>query len=289
MTSRRVRPAYLAGSWYPAANDQLAAAVDAYMATASGGTLPGDVVGLVAPHAGYAFSGPIAGHAYAQVKGKRIGTVVLLGLAHRVDIGPYGVPAYTHLSTPLGLVEVDDELVNKLREENELTPVRSDDHENSIEIQLPFVQRALGEVKIVPIMMGFSLSAYAGDEGWQVCQELSASLVRALSGRTDVLLIASSDLTHDDDYRTVERQDAIFEQLLEAFDAQELARALTAETCQACGGAAVVVAMLTAQALGANKATVLSYAHSGQITGRIAAGQYTVGYAAAAFSRVAGS
>ena len=285
LTSRDVRPAYLAGTWYPRTKQELEATVDAYLGEAAQPPLPGRVIGLMAPHAGYAYSGKIAAHAYAQARGAPYSTVVLIGLAHRVSIGPYGIAGFRCLSTPLGQIEVDEELADKLGRRVRLNRVASDNQENSLEVQLPFLQRVLGRFKVLPIMMGFSLAPYAGDAGWEICQELGKALAEAIAGRDDVLLVASSDLSHLDDYREVERCDKVFNGLLEAFDAERLAKALVAEECNACGGAAVVTVMLAAKAQGADKATVLAYAHSGQTTGQLIVGQYTVGYTAAAFTR----
>lgn len=284
--SRRVRPSPIAGSWYPGGQKQLAATVDELMSRAPRPALPGRVVGLVAPHAGYPYSGAIAAHAYAQVQGATFDTVVLIGPDHRGASGAYGVADYRYFQTPLGLVEVDLALVERLGSMIALDRIE-DDEEHSLEIQLPFLQRALGPFTLVPIMMGYPLMPRFGEAGWKACQLLSDALIKALQGRDAVLLVASTDLAHLYDYNETVRYDRVFMDLVAGFDAERLARALLEGRCHACGGAAVVTAMTVAQARGATGATVLAYTNSGDVTGRKTMGDYTVGYTAVAMTQAA--
>jgi len=289
MSGRAVRPAYLADTWYPGGRQELSDAVDGYISEAPRHALPGSVVALVAPHAGYYYSGRTAGHAYAQVRGAAYGTVVLIGPAHRVTVGAYGIPAYDRLSTPLGQIQVDQELVEKLRQMLDVSMVSNDEEENSLEVQLPFLQRSLGAFTLLPIMMGFSLSPYSAAQGWPLCQRLGETLAEILARREDVLLVASTDLSHLPRYDDVVRYDKVFATLLAAFDARRLAAALAAEECHACGGAAVVAALAAAQARGADAATVVHYATSADVTGERVGRPYIVGYAGAVMTRSAQS
>ena len=288
-SGRGARPAALAGQWYPAAKRTLEAEIDGFLARVPPVTLPGSPLALVAPHAGYMYSGQIAANAYAQVRGRRYDTVVLLGPAHRTDVGALGVPSFSSFSTPLGETEIAADLVRSLGERVPLRPVVSDHGENSLEIQVPFLQRVLGEFRLLPVLLGFSLSPWDGEQAWQLCQELGKALAEVLAGRSDVLLVASTDLSHLPDYGDVVRHDREFTRLLAQFDAQALAQALIAEECHACGGAAVVSAMVASQLMGARAATVLAYANSGDITGERRGRPYIVGYTAAAFTRPAAS
>jgi hypothetical protein len=278
-----VRSSVIAGAWYPGGRQQLESTVDNLLARAHLPALPGAVKGLIAPHAGYSYSGGIAAHAYATVKGASYGTVVLLGPDHRGATGAYGVAACKFFQTPLGEVPIEAELLDGLSQRVALDRVAGDE-EHSLEIQLPFLQRCLGSFSLLPVMMGYPLMAGYGAVAWKACQSLSQALIEVLAGRDDVLLVASTDLSHLYDYDEVTRYDKTFADLVQAFDPERLAKALMANTCHACGGAAVVTMMMVAKARGADKATLLAYTNSGDVTGSRRSGQYTVGYAAVALT-----
>ncbi len=288
-TSAEARPPVLAGAWYPGRREELAAAVDRYIAQVPRSTLPGDVVALIAPHAGYVYSAQVAANAYAQIKGGSYRTVVLIGPAHRAT-GKFATPAYSFMQTPLGDIEVDAALVSELGKRVPLDriTVEQEEGENSLEIQLPFLQRTLGAFSVLPIMMGYPLAERFARQGWQACQELSTALVDILAGRNDVLLVASTDLSHLPRYDVVVRYDEVFRKLAGEFDGQRLSEALLAGECHACGGAAVVTVMLAAKERGADAATVLAYANSGDITGERIGRPYIVGYTAVAITQRAG-
>ncbi len=280
---RRARPAALAGQWYPGDKRTLESEIDGYLARVPPVTLPGPPVALVAPHAGYIYSGQIAAHAYAQLRGRAYDTVVLLGPAHRTDVGVCGVPAFASFATPLGETEIAADVVRAVGERVPVQPIVTDHGENSLEIQVPFLQRVLGRFRLAPLMLGFSLSPWEGEAAWRMSSDLGQALAAVLTGRDDVLLVASTDLSHLPSYSDVVRFDSVFTRLLAQFDAEALARALIAEECHACGGSAVVSAMVAAKLLGARSATVLAYANSGDITGERRGRPYIVGYTAAAF------
>jgi AmmeMemoRadiSam system protein B len=155
MAEPSVRPPVCADNrWYPAAPEALRREVNEYIASAPALDLPGDVVGLVAPHAGYFFSGHVAGASYRQVQGDTFDTVVLIGPDHHgIAFGGLAFANYDAWHTPLGDVPVDGELVAALDERLPLKHIERDS-EHSLEVQLPFLQTALTEFKLVPIMMG---------------------------------------------------------------------------------------------------------------------------------------
>lgn len=140
--------------------------------------------------------------------------------------------------------------------------------EHALEIQLPFLQRTLGEFSLLPILMG--------GQSWKSCQELSEGLAQVLPSQ-NALLVASTDLSHFYDYRTAVELDKKVLARIEAFDPQGLSQDLEARRCEACGGGPVLATMLAARALGADKAKVLEYKNSGDVTGDK---NRVVGYAA---------
>ncbi len=275
-----VRPSAIAGTWYPGSAGLLRRTVEEYLAAVKPVALPGPVLALISPHAGYAYSGPTAAHAFAQVRGAAFRRVILLGPLHRPiwgsRLGPFMVPQEAAYRTPLGDVPVDRPFIAELGKLVELTPVRRDE-EHSLEIELPFLQVALGEFSLVPIMLG----EHIGEPRTLARLTLLATALGRLSDAA-TLLVASTDLSHLDDYDAVVRTDRRLVELLDAFAVDELAEALRTEQVQACGATGLVAVLKAAQQRGARGARVLAYASSGDVTGRKQPGIYTVGYLAAA-------
>ncbi|MGA9348413.1 MAG: AmmeMemoRadiSam system protein B [Anaerolineae bacterium] len=273
-----IRQSVIAGSWYPGQPDVLRRTLEGYLADAEKIKLEGELRALISPHAGYAYSGPTAAYAYKQLEdGPTFETVAVLSPLHQAYLGRFAVTKAGYYETPLGLVEVDAELVEALGKEVTLNRVGFDG-EHSLEIQLPFLQQVLGTFTLLPVMLGESLTS---DRGLATCRELSAALAKLLRDKR-ALIVASTDLSHLYDYNDVVRHDRVMVELVERFDVEGLAQALMEGRCHACGGAPVVTALLTAQALGANRAKVLHYTNSGNVTGNRRPGSYTVGYMAAA-------
>ena len=277
-----IRQSVIAGSWYPAEPDELRRTLAGHLAEAQKADLEGKLHALISPHAGYAYSGPTAAYAFKLLEGGPcFETIVILSPLHRGYGGRFAVTTASHYETPLGLVEVDGESVEALNEEVPLNRM-GHDGEHSLEIQLPFLQQVLGQFTLLPVMMGESLTSGQDLMG---CHELSLALTTVLRNR-EALIVASTDLAHLYDYDDVVAHDRVVIELVERFDVEGLARALIEGRGQACGGAPVVTALLTAQALGANRATVLHYTNSGDVTGNRRRGSYTVGYMAAAVCQV---
>jgi len=187
----KVRPPAVAGLFYPADRDTLAAAVDELLAAAPepSGVAP---KALVAPHAGYIYSGPIAATAYASVRARKqeIRRVVILGPAHRVAFEGVALPSVDAFRTPLGDVRVDREGRGTLA----LPPAvvvddRPHEQEHAIEVQLPFLQRLLTSFTIVPMIVGRASDADV------------AAIVDAAWGGDETLVVVSSDLSHYETYR----------------------------------------------------------------------------------------
>ncbi len=270
--AKDVRRSTIAGSWYPGSPERLGETVDRLLANAGSGQIKGELVGLIAPHAGYQYSGQVAAYAYVELQGREYEKVVLMAPSHRVYVGEFAVTSYAYYETPLGLVPVDGDLVAQLEVQIPLN--KTDENiEHALEIQLPFLQRTLGEFSLLPILMG--------GQSWASSQELSEGLAKVLPGQ-NALLVASTDLSHFHDYRTAVELDKKVLARIEAFDPEGLSQGLAARRCEACGGGPVMAMMLAARALGADKAKVLEYKNSGDVTGdkfRV------VGYAAAALCR----
>ncbi len=273
--SHRVRPSLIAGQWYPGDASELRQTVEGYLAQVVRVELPGEPVALISPHAGYAYSGQTAAYAYSQIRDNRYGTVVIVSPLHRVPLGRFAVTEADAYQTPLGEVSVDHDLVDALGEHVSINRVGYDG-EHSLEIQLPFLQVALGRFRLLPVMVGAS--------SFEAGRQLGEGLARLLEGKS-ALLVASTDLHHIDSYREVVRRDQVVVDAVDSFDLDRVREALSPRDCTVCGRIPVYAVLTAAHALGATGAQVLYHTTSGDVTGIRAPGQYTVGYMAAATYR----
>ena len=261
----RVRPPAVAGTFYPADPKELAAMVDGFLARAPAAPLEG-VVALVAPHAGYVYSGQVAAHSYALLKGRTLARVVVIAPSH-VDSFPYAaVYDGTGYATPLGQIPVDTEFAAKLvKAGGGAVRLSSRGHstsgpqgEHALEVQLPFLQRTVGRFKLVPVIMG--------DQGYDACRALGLALARLIDG-PDTVIVASSDLSHFHSYDEAVKLDRKTLRAIEEWDYLSLSRNFARQIWEACGGGPIVAAMIAAERLGASQAKVLKYANSGDTTG----------------------
>jgi AmmeMemoRadiSam system protein B len=246
----------VAGSWYPGTPAAIAAEVEAYLAGAENPALPGRLVGLISPHAGLRYSGPVAAQGYALLRGRASLTAVLVGPSHRVAFDGASMYAKGAFETPLGQAPVAEDLAAALLAEDptirDLPAPHRDEH--SLEMQLPFLQHLVPQLRIVPILMG---SQARGE-----VERLSRALARVLAGR-EVLLIASSDLSHYQPAPVAQRLDALVTGDVERFDSERLQARLESSPGHACGGGPMVAVMRAARALGADQTRILGYGDSG--------------------------
>jgi len=271
--SAPIRKAAVAGTWYPGVAREVVAEVEGYLDRVSPRTLPGKLVALISPHAGLRYSGPVAAHAYASVRGERARTVVMVGPSHRMAFKGVAAVSRGAFETPLGQAPIDEEVAQRLLDAGVRDDPRPHRDEHSLEMQLPFLQHVLPGLRIVPLLMG----SQTRDE----VDHLAAALVRVLEGR-DALLVASSDLSHYHPAPVANRLDAEVVADVEGFQPEHLMDRLERAPDHACGGGPMVAVMKAARGLGANRATVLRYADSGDAGERDKS--RVVGYLAAALS-----
>ncbi len=272
-----VRPSPIAGTWYPGHPEMLRHTVRSLLDEARVPVIRGELLGLISPHAGIQYSGATAAHAYKLVEGRAFERVIILGPSHFAYVGNVATTPVQAWETPLGQVPLDWEFLQELSEHITIYQVGRD-REHSIEMQLPFLQVAIGEFRLVPLLM----SAYTTE----AAQAVGRALAKLVNPKTD-LLIASTDLSHLNDYREVEQRDAEIITALTAFDIEGFARIAEDPSCTSCGRFPVLSLLYAAKALGATDLLKLHYTHSGEVTGQLVVGQYTVGYLAAAIVRYA--
>jgi AmmeMemoRadiSam system protein B/AmmeMemoRadiSam system protein A len=279
MGMKEIREPALAGSWYPGDPEILSRDVKRYLENAKKEKVDGEIVALVSPHAGYMYSGQVAAYAYKLIEGKSFDTVVVVGPSHRFPFKGASLWDRGGFRTPLGVVPVDDELSKKLMEKRKEIRFIPEAHnqENSLELQIPFLQTVLKSFKLVPIAM-------EPDWSWETCQYLASAIAETVRGKK-VLLVASTDLSHYYTYNIAIELDRIFLNHIERFDIEGLNRDLKSNRTEACGGGPVVTIMLAAKTLGANQGKMLKYLNSGDVTGDRSR---VVGYAAGVFYKTVG-
>jgi AmmeMemoRadiSam system protein B len=256
------RPAGFAGSWYPATAEAIEREVDGYLAAAPAAALHGRVVALVSPHAGLRYSGPVAAHGYRLLRGREGTTVVLVGPSHRAAFEGVAIHGAGAWRTPLGEVGIDADAAEALRSAVPslvLEDPRVHREEHSLEMQMPFLQRVLTSFRIVPLLMGTQSRAEI--------DALAAGLAEALAGR-EVVLVASSDLSHYEPAAVANRLDAIVVDHVARYDDAALLARLESHGNVACGGGPIVAVMRAARLLGADGASVLKYGDSGDVAAR---------------------
>ncbi|HHO75390.1 MAG TPA: AmmeMemoRadiSam system protein B [Deltaproteobacteria bacterium] len=268
-----IRKSIVAGSWYPDIPDILRDDISRYMEKASAPEIPDKPAVIISPHAGYMFSGGVAGYAYKAVSDHHYKTVVVISPSHRAYFPFVSVWAHGGFETPLGIIEVDEDLCGRLIASSEIfkDDQRAHANEHALEIQLPFLQSALGSFTLCPLIMG--------RQDFSLCEDLAHALAEQIRNPEEVLMVASSDLSHFHPARKAEIMDSTVARHIEDFDIDGLSRDLEHGEIEACGGGPILVALLYARALGRKNTRVLNYAHSGHITGDNAS---VVGYLSAA-------
>lgn len=270
-----LRPSPLAGTWYDADPQRLARSVEGYLDRAELPELEGEAIGVIAPHAGHRYSGPVAGYAFAAVRGLTPGLVAVISPMHQPYARPLITTAHAAYTTPLGHVPVDRQAVDDLSGRLQtrlgfgLSPVAYD-QEHSLEIELPFLQLALkAEFKLLPVMVR--------EVNPQVSRELGMALAETLAGRK-ALLVASTDLSHFYSQAEADSLDGEMLKQIESFSPDALFEAEASGKGYACGLGALAAVLWAARALGADQVRILRHATSGDVTGDFSS---VVGYGAA--------
>jgi AmmeMemoRadiSam system protein B len=269
---KNVRRSVIAGSWYPGTEGQLRKTVQGYLDNVEKEKLGGELIGLISPHAGYIYSGQTAAYAYKQLEGSSYEAVTVISPVHHMPLGRFAVTSAAAYETPLGLVKLDGELVGALEEKVRINQVSHED-EHSLEIQLPFLQAALGDFGLLPVMIR--------EASFKDGEKLGTALAEVLRDKK-ALVVASTDLSHLYDYNEVVRRDKVVVDAIASFDMARIKKALSPRDCSVCGRIPVYAMLTAARALGANKVRILHHTNSGDVTGIREPGRWTVGYLAAA-------
>lgn len=273
MNEQEIRKAVVAGSWYTADPAALRNEISKYLENARLADIDGEIIALISPHAGYAYSGFTAAHAYKQVKGKQYDAVIVIAPSHREAFSGVSVFNKDGYETPLGIVPVEKTIANTIIEQHPDIRFTWEGHreEHSLEIQLPFLQIVIPDLKIVPIVLY--------DYSWENCKRLADAITTAIKGKK-ILIVASSDLYHGYSYEECKATDRRTLDTIVELNPEKLCQDFQDKDLMACGAGGIVVAELVAINLGANKAKIVHQINSNDITG--SKGGYVVGYGAVA-------
>ena len=261
-----IRNPVVAGQFYPASASELKAMIKGMVDEK---VEKEEVIGLISPHAGYIYSGPVAGAAISRIKFKD--TFIIIGPNHTGSGKPFSIMTDGTWQTPLGKVEIDSELGKKLLANSRYLQEDKAAHfyEHSIEVQLPFLQYFKPDFKLVPIVL-----AYAGGAIYKEIGKELAKSVKELNKK--VVIIASSDMTHYEPQTSAQRKDSQAIEAILDLDEDELLKRVDKFNISMCGFAPAVSLIVAAKELGAKKAELVKYQTSGDTTGDYSS---VVGYA----------
>jgi AmmeMemoRadiSam system protein B/AmmeMemoRadiSam system protein A len=279
-SAQQIKKPQVSGAFYPATAKILAERIKQFLDWAEVEKQPDkDILALISPHAGYDYSGSVAAYGFKAIKGSSFRTVVIIGPSHYEYFDGISVYPQGAWQTPLGNVAVDTELAQALIDQHPklsfYEPAFRKEH--SVEVQVPFLQIVLDDFKIVPIVTG-KLS-------YENCQILSQALQKILAQREDVLVIASTDMSHDHPYDEAVKIDNLTIREIERINPQSLYYRLVAGEYELCGAAPVIATLLYAKEQAAQEVKILEYSNSGDITGDK---RRVVGYLSAAIYSQAG-
>ena len=265
-----IRAPYVAGHFYPADPVSLRKEISSYLELVKSPKEIDKIFGIVSPHAGYVYSGQTAAYAYNLLKGKNYKRVVVISPSHAeyfTGISVYEGDAY---ETPLGVVEVDQEFVDKLVEDGSFIFRGIEGHrsEHALEVQIPFLQSVLKDFKIVPIVMG--------DQAKTFVNKLASRLAEIVDEET--LIVSSSDMSHFYSKKEAEKLDSIVEKRINNFDFEALLDDLNLRNTEACGGGPIVAMMKAASLRNIKHALVIHRSDSGDVSGN---NREVVGYLSA--------
>ncbi len=261
-----IRPPAVAGLFYPDSPSELAKTIAGQFYAALKPIISGKPIAIISPHAGYVYSGPIAAKAFKILEGEEYSSVIVISPTHTVGFNGVTAFAGEAYSTPFGPIPVDRELTGTIVSGNDIIKLSNVGHlasgqrsEHALEVQLPFLQTTLRDFTLVALMMG--------DQDYRTCEKLGNAIAEALNGRRDVLIVASSDLSHFHNSDTAKKLDSILIDRVRDFDYRGLSEDLASRKTEACGGGPIIAAMIAAEKLGANSIEITGYGDSGDSSG----------------------
>jgi len=264
----------VAGAFYPSDAVKLRSDIETYIENVEDNEILDNLTTIIAPHAGYVYSGQVAAYSYAQLKDRKYELAVVLAPSHRARFDGASVFPEGIYETPLGDAHVDDMIGNRLVKMPGFGFIKEvHQYEHSLEVQVPFLQVVSEDIKIVPIIIGCT--------DLDTCRSIGESIAEILENeKRKWVMVISTDLSHYHSYDEAKSIDSMFIDSLTGFDEKSFYATLQSNRAQACGEGPVLTGMIASRQLGASKVKILKYANSGDSAGPR---DQVVGYLSAAF------
>jgi AmmeMemoRadiSam system protein B len=256
-----IREPAVAGYFYPGEPDKLRKELERCLSVRAGfkPALTKRAIGIVAPHAGYIYSGAVAGEVYQHVELPN--TFIILSPNHTGAGEPYSIMPEGEWATPLGSARIDEELAKKFMRHCPLLTEDEEAHraEHSLEVQIPFLQYLKEDFRFVPVTLSYI--------SYKACEEVGRALAQTIQESKDlILIIASSDMNHYESQQTAERKDFLAIEQIKAVDPQGLYETVKKNSVSMCGIIPTTVMLVAARELGARKGELVKHATSGDVT-----------------------
>lgn len=261
MQTTNYRKPAVAGLFYPDNSQFLREEIAGLLDQKESANLQGSIIALVLPHAGYQYSGATAASGFRLLTNKTFDAIIIVSPSHREYFDGISIYSGAGYETPMGQIPIHEKFRAALIENDSIITASDAGHhqEHAIEVQLPFLQHVIkGSFRIVPIVIG--------DQRKEYCFHLGKKLAEVFKNK-NVLMIASTDLSHYHSYHEAEKLDRIIIEDIATLDFEALMDHLDTECTEACGGGPAVAVLLAASLLGADHATILKHCNSGDITG----------------------
>jgi AmmeMemoRadiSam system protein B len=261
-----IRQPAVANQFYPGDERSLKRELSARMKE---GQTKEKVIAMISPHAGYMYSGDVAGAVFSAAEIPK--DIVVMGPNHHGLGATYAIMTHGTWQMPGGQVPVNEELAALMIEESRYleADTQAHTHEHSIEVQLPFAQYVRPEIELVPVVLGRA--------DYTICEEIGMAIARALKRyEKPVLLIASTDMTHYESHQSAKEKDHLAIDRITSMDPAGLLDIVTKNNITMCGVVPTTITLIAAKELGATKARLIHYATSGDVSGDYS---YVVGYA----------
>jgi len=259
---QRIKSPNVSGQFYTANPQRLSAEIDEFMQKAAVRPFDKHIDIMVAPHAGYMYSGGVAAYGFKAASQNPYKTVIILAPSHYFGFDGISIWEEGGFQTPLGVVEVDTPLARQLMAEDEkfYDAPQAFAQEHSLEVEIPFLQKAFKNFKIVPVIMG--------QPGFQLLEKFAAVLHKVIGSRKDVLIVVSTDLSHYHDDAKARQMDRRTLEAVQGLKVEEIWKACQSRTTmEMCGVVPMTAALLYARQKGLRHVDVLRHANSGDVTG----------------------
>ena len=259
-----IRKPVVAGSFYPGNAGQLKELISGYLSVAGKSREQVDtrnITGIISPHAGYIYSGPVAAYGFNYLAGCKLNNFVVIAPSHRGRFNGASVIPEGIYRTPLGDVGIDAVSGRELEKKEIFAFIKeAHEYEHSLEVQIPFLQLVKPEAKIVPVIIG--------TVDLDLCRRIGKSIAETVKSSDEKYgVIISTDLSHYHAYNEAVKKDGKFIEALESFNEKKIKETIESGKGEACGEGAVMTGLSLCRELGASEIKVLKYANSGDTAG----------------------